>query len=1429
MCIISTIPFVQSEFGKLATNYINKEYETNILVKKLSISVFGDVNLKNIEIRDHHKDTLIFVNKLQTSLFNINKITDNRLDLNDTYINGAHFYMKTYKGEKENSLDTFIESFGTNKKKDSSTFILKSNIINVKNLNFKILDDNKKDPLQFSAINAGGNIQDFLLKGSDISMKVKGLYLTENRGINIKKLTTDFLYTKRKIELKKIILKTDNKTNIKGNIVFNNDGDYSNFVDKVKFNADFKESKISVKDLNKFYNEIRGHDELYFKGKLNGTLNDFKANDLVVNSKRGMVFRGNTGFKNAIDYNNGFVFTSEIKRLSSNYNQLTNILPNVLGKSIPVEFSRIGNFNLLGDIEINQDKIVADLDMESDAGKANFNLQLADVDDINKAKYEGKIELVNFDLGAMANDSILGKVTLNTDVKGRGFNLESINSKLVGNISKLEFKGYEYNDIKVNGYFQNKKFDGFLLSKDKNFNLEFEGLADFSKEVNKFDFTADIKKLDLQKTNLFIRDDISELKGKIKLDASGNTFDDIVGKAYFEDFTYKNIKKEYTFKKFDISSSLKDSIRTINVNSKDIIEGSLEGRFSFVDLVPITKNALGSVYAHYTPVKVTTPNQFINFNFTIYNQIVDVFFPEVSIAPNTRFKGKIDSNKNSVKLNFESSKIELYENIIDKIELRLDNKNKLYNTHLTADKIKSKYYSIDKFNLLNRTINDTLFFKTSFKEGIKKIDDYNLSFFYTIDKNNKSVVGLEKSLINYKGNKWLINPENNKDNKVLFDLKDKSFVFSPFLMISNNQKIEFSGDLKGNNYKNLKGNFTDVTLKSFLPEIKNLALEGVLNGEVSVRQNKGNIQPVVDIEIKDIVVNEFSQGILKAKIEGDNSYDKYKVDISLRDYDYDNIKVEGGLDFSKKEPIMDLSVKLKDYELDAFSNLGEGVIENIRGRVSGNFTSKGSLTNPSFIFKNIVLQDTKYDTKGYLSGDILHKDFEKWYLDLKMDTPNLLVLDTKEVDEIPYYGKVFLRGGAKIKGATSNLDIDVVGKTEKDTKLVIPLNDVTTLNNFNLIHFTGGDKRKTERKIRNIEGLSLNMNIDVTKDAVAQVVIDKVSGSELKGRGTGNLLIEIDTKGTFLMNGDLTIDEGEYNFKYSGISKKFDVKKGGTISWNGNPYDTELDLIAIYHTKANPAQILNNISLNRKIPVELYTKITGNLFSSDQEFDIKLSNVNSEISSELEFVLNNGNENNKMLNFFSLLLTGSFYNEKTFASNVASDLGIGTASEMFSNLLSDIINSDDDKFKLGVNYSQGRTNYITGIRTDNQLDVSVSSQFNKKIFINGKVGIPVGAKTETGVVGEVRAEVLLNKKGTARWSVFNKPNDIQYSIEEEGYTQGMGISYQVDFDDIKDLKNQILKKKENKKAERDTILETKELINFKSVKKDRIKDNEKNN
>ena len=48
-------------------------------------------------------------------------------------------------------------------------------------------------------------------------------------------------------------------------------------------------------------------------------------------------------------------------------------------------------------------------------------------------------------------------------------------------------------------------------------------------------------------------------------------------------------------------------------------------------------------------------------------------------------------------------------------------------------------------------------------------------------------------------------------------------------------------------------------------------------------------------------------------------------------------------------------------------------------------------------------------------------------------------------------------------------------------------------------------------------------------------------------------------------------------------------------------------------------------------------------------------------------------------------------------------------------------------------------------------------------------------------------DFILNEEGSLKGKVFNKENEFNYIGDEAGYTQGIGISYDVNFNNFKSL------------------------------------------
>ncbi len=1422
-------PSIQTVIGAKVTSTLNDSYNVGISVDQIRISVFGKLELTGVLIKDHHNDTLIAVSKLKTSLRKINTLLNNKLILGESELYDGVFHMKTYSGEDTNNLTVFSRKFTKDKKLESKPFRLNTPSISLHGINFDFIDlRKKKDSLVVFYNQINGKTEDFVLNGSSVSINLKNVKFLDNHGLHVENLTTEFSYTNSQMLFGKTCLETQN-SKINADVVFNyTSEDLHDFNNKVQIEATVQDSDVSLIDLKKLYNEFGSNDLLKVSTKFKGTLNNFRLTHFDLNSGENFKIKGNYHFTDVVYRGDNFAMNGISEEITSDYQQLKALLPNLIGRNLPSELSKIGTFSISGATLVKKTLLDIAIDVKSVMGIATVDLELTNIDNIDEATYNGYVNVTDFELGKMVGDPLIGKLSFEGEVNGEGFKIENVNTSLIGIVSKHQYKDYTYRDIRIDGVLRNKLFNGHLVIDDPNISFDFTGLADFSSEIHKFDFNVKIDKFDLKKLNLFERDSISNVQGDIKIDLTGNTIDDIVGTASFTNASYTNEFEKHVFENFSLNSAFKDDVKTVNFNSNDIINGQLKGVFKLRDLGKLVQNSLGSMIANYTPIK-TEGSQYLEFDFEIFNQIIPVLSPHLRLYSSAILKGKVIDENNEIKLLFKTPKVKVYNSILDSVSLQLDNKNPSLNTNLIVKQLKMSKYTMRDINVYNKTLNDTLFFRSDFTGGKENKERFGLVFYYTLDKEKNSVLGILESKILFKEKEWLINPSNNRNNKMIFDLSKQEYSFKEIELLTEGQEILFEGVIRDSTYKDLTMKFDKVNLDAIMPKIDSLSLNGVLDGNLNFKQENGIYNPLGNLSIKKFTINESLQGDLYMNVRAKDSYKKYKVDISLLNETSKKLDVTGLIDISPKIPTIDLDVTLDEFNLNAFSPLGKNVLSQIRGVASGKFKVEGNLSNPdmngalalvnsgftfpylnvdynivenakvvlkgqSFLFNNLVLEDSKYQTRGLLNGEIKHAYYKDWKLNLNINTDRLLILDTEDGDNVSYYGTGFIKGQSNIAGTTTNLVIDVKAKTLAGTKFVIPLNDVKGVENSSLIHFKSDNKNNFEKTIfsnqtliEKFHGLSLNFDIEVTTDAEAEIVIDRTSGSSLKGFGKGNLLVEIDTKGKFNMFGDYNIDKGFYNFIYGGIiNKPFEIKKGGLISWDGGPMDANLNLQAVHTVKANPKVLLTDLNTNRKIEVDLITDIRGTLFNSTEDFGIIIPNSSSTVASELSFVLNDDDENATLRQFFSLLITKSFFNEENSTSNGNSAI-TGTTSDIISGALSDVFNEDGDKIQIDLGYTAGEKNDIEDLNIDNQVDISLKTQINDKILIDGNLGVPVGTKTQSTVVGEVKVEFLVDDEGNLRYTVFNRQNEVQYSEEEEGYTQGVGLIYQVDFRNLKEM------------------------------------------
>ncbi|MEY2922710.1 MAG: hypothetical protein RL108_1336, partial [Bacteroidota bacterium] len=491
--IALSLPVVQTKIAQYFTEKLNKQYGTNIYVDQVEVTLFGNVQLKKVLIKDEKKDTLIYANRLITSILDSKSLLEGNLIFGNLTADQLFVNVKTYKGDYDTNLDKFIDAFDDGKPA-SGKFLMTSQKMTLNNCRFREIDYNREIPLDVDFTKINAVVSNFKIKGPNVYTNVEAMSFMDHRGLFVDNITTQFTYTKKNILLEKLNLKTA-ESSLEGSVVLKYDRkDFRDFNNKVVFIISTKNASLSSNDLRHFYNELGKNQQFNLSTTIVGPLNNFTAKQLYLKDSNNTVIAGRVTFKNIFTKkgNGDFSMDGNFTKVSSNYNNLITLLPNVLGKNLPSSLKKIGQFNLRGKTNVTETSVAANVVILTQLGGVSSKLQITNLKTIDNASYNGTLNLDNFNLGSFLNRSDLGYATLQSKVEGKGFVEKYVDTKFSGNIQNFTYNGYNYKNIIADGFIKKPIFKGKINVNDPNLFFDFDGLVDFSKQEKNYDFHAKI-------------------------------------------------------------------------------------------------------------------------------------------------------------------------------------------------------------------------------------------------------------------------------------------------------------------------------------------------------------------------------------------------------------------------------------------------------------------------------------------------------------------------------------------------------------------------------------------------------------------------------------------------------------------------------------------------------------------------------------------------------------------------------------------------------------------------------------------------------------------------------------------------------------------------------------------------------------------------
>jgi hypothetical protein len=600
-------------------------------------------------------------------------------------------------------------------------------------------------------------------------------------------------------------------------------------------------------------------------------------------------------------------------------------------------------------------------------------------------------------------------------------------------------------------------------------------------------------------------------------------------------------------------------------------------------------------------------------------------------------------------------------------------------------------------------------------------------------------------------------------------------------------------------------------------------------------------------QFEDLFVN--SQKLGKGEITADWQRAKEAINIAghftrgkINTYDstlIDNISFHGNYYPKRKENSLDLHADLRSMELEILAPLLKEYCSLIKGQIDGGLTIKGTPAKPlldgmmnvsirrvvvdylglklsaaqqpveimdnAFFFNDYKVTDEYGDTATIYSN-LFHDNFTRFQLDMTFGFDHFNVLNTNAAQNDLYYGRVFGSGWMDIHGF---LDEKIAIVIDLTTNKIVR-NGETLLSEFNIPMVTTSEASSTEDFIElvNIEdtarkppkkkerfnsnGIDFKMSVHLNDSAIVRVIFDKTVGDQMTASGNGNIDLAVTPAGEFTIRGDYTVEQGKYDFTMQNIIHvPLDLAKGGTISWNGDPYKAQIDADAVYSVYASvaPFFLLDSVNpaLHRNYQVNVVMHLDHNLMNPDIGFDINLPAADQNIQETVKTYTQTDLERNKQV--LSLMVLRSFITP----SELRGESTVGPAySNAGSTLLSNFV-------------SGTLNNWLSQVNSD--LDVQVDAQdlkvlmryqmMNNRLTFETNFGKMTASEAQTAEattqwVGDVNVEYKVTADGRVRLQAFNRSNEnTVLSNSTAPYTQGGAVFYREEFESGAQLRKRI--------------------------------------
>ena len=1507
LSILASLDWTREKAANYALGFLNKDFKVSIEKDSVDVNIFGDVSIYGLKIKDHKNNDLIKAKRLRAGSDWFSIITNSRdLKFSTLTLENAEVKAITYKGDSIDTFTRLIEKFDQpSPVKHKTPFKLQARVVIIDS-KISIINQNHNGDagkwLQAEHVNLVA--PELKIVGPKIDAKINNFSFKTRRWGKVHVLdtfSTDFSMDNEHLSLKDLSLFTDHSL-LQGDLTFHLDKEtkWQDFSNKVNWEMNMKPgSKISGYDISYFATKWDNFSPINLSGKMNGPLNNFKLEGFVVAGNNVQINTPHAKFKNLLNGN----FNIVTNQISANitYPALRELLPTYVSKKMKNFADPFGTIQYKGAVDVTPKRVIAKGNAITSIGRANADIILNDIDQQNPS-YKGVLVVNDFNAAAITKNKAVGLISGKFILDGKGFDVNTLTLRTKSDVAKIEINGKTINNLILDGNLSRKQYNGLVTVNDSEARGKINGKIDFSTKRFLANIKADFSYLNLSYFGV-PGNGKTVFSGNVEGKVTFSSINDMNLEAYFNNVIFYAGDQKIDLPKGEIKAFYEGGRRMILVDLPDVARGNIYGKYNLGDLGKMFQNGFDKVLVG-NPQKRYFKGQDFTYVFEINQKLVNYFEPSLKIPQGVRVNGSFEGNTNDLVMNADAPALKYIltkkEEIsqADRILAETNPEYKLEKNKVTKDSVKAENiilrintakpeeqifaniaraeYHKNVFRDINLTGNNEnnkiLHLVANFKHGSledeekDRLKSYAIYISQSIDENGDYVIKFEPTELKLNNFVWSVDTSSEMAHSITYRKKTKDFLVKNLRLYSDESELFINGV-----YKNAKDFNGDINVKNLeisklmdlLPQKSNLDLKGVANGNIKIKMSQNYLEPIIDLDIKNIRLNGKEMGNMLVKAQSSNVPNVFDVNakiVSSDTFSKNQLEVAGTIDNNAKTPTLNLNATLNEFDLGFVQVFVNNIFSNFRGKASGTIAINGpindinyggdvamkdfglkvifngvdySFQNTTLMVNNgnilltepIKISDGRNNSSGTLSlAQINLSNLSNIGANVLVTADNLMLLNTEQKDFDLFWGKIYGKGDLFIGFDSGKLSIAAGKDTPTDSVPFQVLNNsVFTLNSntassvdeFKMLRFLKEDKTgvvSIDQGVKKGVNLDIGLLIGVDKGSEVNVLVGDEVG-DISVRGNSDRLKFAMKNGKISLDGTYSISSGTYVSKAI-LEKTFQIEKTSSISWDRDPFNPSLNIRANYYRTVSNASEYLGIGNLPPINVMLQTKITQNLKNPRIEFDVQAPDVSSQVKEALSVKMANLDE--KTLQFGSILVLNNFNtsNNGGFGNVDIGKTATNTGVNILLKQLGNVINTISDQFQIDPNLIKGDPNSNTGDRINTDFTLIASPRWK----IKSSVGIPISRTTlsnDNTFAGQAEYDISKKNDGALVLRFYSKPSNIGLGTginTSANQSYGAGVVYSRSF-------NSFFKKKQKPKDS----LRKANAIKTDSLKKDTLK------